>query len=211
MRLSRFVVTYHEVTPGEHVLYSVLSDRYLGVNDATLAAIEKWSVEPPSPEDLETAEYLLESGFLTASREMDDQRMRSYLEREAGGIPETMHITLMPALACDLACPYCFQKESPAFHRMPLNVECAGVQWILDRTVASRCRKLHVLYVGGEPLTRKGYILQTAELFSKALAARGGEFTWQITTDGVRLTLPSSPSSSNTATSGYCLHSFNIW
>src|SRR5205823_12637151 len=35
MQLSRFVVSYRNVRDGEHVLYSVLSDRYVGIDQAT--------------------------------------------------------------------------------------------------------------------------------------------------------------------------------
>jgi len=35
MQLSRFVVAYQDVRPGEHVLYSVLTDRYAGIDAAT--------------------------------------------------------------------------------------------------------------------------------------------------------------------------------
>ena len=38
MRLSRFVVTYKDVRPGEHVLFDVIGDQYVGIDDATLAA-----------------------------------------------------------------------------------------------------------------------------------------------------------------------------
>ena len=35
MQLSRFVVSYRDVREGEHVLYSVLSDRYIGIDVST--------------------------------------------------------------------------------------------------------------------------------------------------------------------------------
>jgi len=190
MRMSRFVVLYRDVAPGEHVLYSVLSDRYIGVDDATLRAIERWAGQPPRREEKETAQVLLESGFLICSREDDDERLRAHLEKVSDGMPGTMYITLMPTLACNLACTYCFQKESPAFNRMDTAVESATVDWILSRVAASACRKLMVHFFGGEPLTRKDYVLRTAEKFSRAMAARGGEFDWEITTNGVYLDLP---------------------
>src|SRR5207253_11108843 len=43
MHLSRFVVAYHDVRPGEHVLYSVRHDRYVVIDSATLEAIDLWS------------------------------------------------------------------------------------------------------------------------------------------------------------------------
>ena len=56
MQLSRFVVAYENVRPGEHVLYSVLEDRYAGIDDATLRAVARWSAGevPESAEELET-------------------------------------------------------------------------------------------------------------------------------------------------------------
>ena len=50
MRLSRFVVRYTDVRPGEHVLYSVLEDRYVGIDEPTLRAIEAWA-EGAEPRD----------------------------------------------------------------------------------------------------------------------------------------------------------------
>ncbi len=64
---------------------------------------------------------------------MDDERLRVHLQQTAAGMPETMYITLMPTLACNLACTYCFQKDSPAFNRMTSSVESGTVRWVLDR------------------------------------------------------------------------------
>ena len=40
MLLSRFILVYRNVGDDEHVLYSVLEDRYIGVDSATLDAID---------------------------------------------------------------------------------------------------------------------------------------------------------------------------
>ena len=113
MLLSRFILVYRNVGDDEHVLYSVLEDRYIGVDSATLDAIDRWSSgnEPDGANECATAELLLDSGFLTASREMDDQRLRSHLATVSEGLPGTMYITLMPTLVCNLACTYCFQRS----------------------------------------------------------------------------------------------------
>src|SRR5947208_16058783 len=47
MQISRFVVSYKDVQPGEHVLYSVLEDRYVGVDDPTLQAVSRWEKGAP--------------------------------------------------------------------------------------------------------------------------------------------------------------------
>ena len=192
MQLSRFVLVYPHVTDDEHVLYNVLADRLIAVNGAILEAVERWrSGEAPCEGDeAQTADYLLEAGFLAESREADEAALRAHLLRVAEGNPGIMYITLMPTLACDLACDYCFQKESPAFHRMSAETEPAAVRWILDRVEAGGLRKLVVHYCGGEALTRKDYLLRTAAAFGAAMRRRGGEFAWEITTNGVQLDLP---------------------
>jgi uncharacterized protein len=190
MELSRFVVAYRDVRPGEHVLYSVLTDRYIGIDQATSDAVERWTHgrRPADAAERETAKVLLEEGFVVRSRAEDDADLRDFLGRAAEGIPETMHVTLMPTLACNLACTYCFQKEAPAFTKMQSHTEESTLEWIL-RTVDERAlRVLHVHYFGGEPLTRKDFMLRTAEVLAASMEARGGEFKWSCTTNGIGLT-----------------------
>jgi uncharacterized protein len=189
MHLSRFVVSYKDVRRGEHVLYSVLEDRYIGVDEATLQALEQWKQgsAPAGESERETQDVLIEDGFLVEDRAEDDSRLRGYLQKASDGIPGTMFVTLMPTLQCNLACTYCFQKEHPAFTKMSSPTEDATLEWIL-RTIDERAlAKLHVHYFGGEPTTRKDYCLRTAEILSASMAARGGEFSWEMTTNGVLL------------------------
>jgi uncharacterized protein len=49
---------------------------------------------------------------------------------------------------------------------------------------------LHLHYFGGEPLTRKPFLLHTAEVLHSAMRARAGRFEWSITTNGIGLDLP---------------------
>lgn len=188
MHFSRFVVTYRDVRSGEHVLYDVISDHYIGVDDATLAAAARWRSGPPTGDtEVEVQAALAEAGVLVASREEDDARLRGFLEQASEGTPGTMYVTLMPTLACNLACDYCFQKDSPAFNRADHATEGSTVEWVLRRVDAAATRHLRVHYFGGEPLTRKDYLVRTAEVFAAAMKARGGTFDWEITTNGVNL------------------------
>jgi uncharacterized protein len=189
MQISRFVVGYDDVRPNEHVLYSVLHDRYVGIDAEIRSAIARWvSGEPAQGEDeREVRAALLDQGFLVEDRTQDDSNLRAHLAKAAEGMPGTLMVTLMPTLACNLACDYCFQKDSPAFTKMRAPTEQATLDWLL-RTVDERgLRALHVHYFGGEPLTRKDYVLRTAKALSSAMAARGGTFEWTMTSNGVLL------------------------
>ena len=114
MQLSRFLVAYESVRPDEHVLYDVLADSYVGLNSAALAAVTRATAGSVDEDDQAIAAELATQGFLVADRAHDDRRLRAHLDRVARGEPGVMSITLMPTLACNLACTYCFQKGSPA-------------------------------------------------------------------------------------------------
>jgi uncharacterized protein len=188
MRLSRFVLTYQGVRAGEHVLYDVISDHYVGVDELTFQAMQRWEGAPPLGEEEAIAQSLLaEQGILVRDGAEDDLRLRGFLEAAAEGIPGTMYLTLMPTLACNLACNYCFQKDHPAFTKMKERTEAATVEWILRKVDGAACRRLLVHYFGGEPLTRKDYLLRTAEIFSTSMLARAAAFEWEITTNAIGL------------------------
>ena len=189
MQLSRFVVAYENVRPGEHVLYSVLEDRYVGIDDATLRAVDRWSAggAPATAEERETQGVLVEDRFLVEGRGEDDARVSAHLDKAREGVPGTMYVTLMPTLQCNLACNYCFQKEHPAFTKMSSPTEDATLEWLLRQVDERGLRTLHVHYFGGEPTTRKDYCLRTAEVLSVSMKARGGKFRWDMTTNGIHL------------------------
>lgn len=190
MQLSRFLVTYASVRPDEHVLYDVLSDRYVGVNGATFSAITRLTTGSGDTDDCVVAGELAEQGFLVADRAHDDRRLREHLARVARGEPGVMTITLMPTLACNLACSYCFQKGSPAYNTMTRETEEQAIEFILRKVDQAGSRLLRLEYFGGEPLARKDVVLRTAEILSRSMAARGGSFSWHIITNGVSLDRP---------------------
>ena len=191
MRLSRFVVPYRDVRQGEHVLYDVLADRYVGVDDPTLEAITRWGAggKARGRDEREARQVLHEDGFLVEDRAEDDARLRASYAEARKGVPGTLFVTLMPTLACNLACTYCFQKDSPAFNKMPQATEDATLEWILRTVDARKLDTLKVHYFGGEPTTRKEFCLRTAEIFDAAMRARGGIFQWEMTTNGIELDL----------------------
>src|SRR5260370_16928513 len=112
MQLSRFVVSYPDVRPGEHVLYSVLEDRYVGIDEPTLQAMSRWRAggSPADAAERETQEVLVEGGFLVHPRHDDDVRLPAYLEKASKGIPATMFLTPIPTLPRT-------PPSNPSFHQ----------------------------------------------------------------------------------------------
>jgi uncharacterized protein len=188
VHLSRFVVAYRDAAPGEHVLYDVIGDRYVGVDGELLTAIEGWSQQGPSSEAEGQAQAsLAELGFLVPDAADDEARLGQHFGRAAEGMPGTMYVTWLPTLACNLACTYCFQKDHPASGHMSAETEAATLDFILRKVDEACTPRLVVHYIGGEPLLRKDLILRTAEILSRAMASRGRSFAWELTTNGVGL------------------------
>jgi uncharacterized protein len=190
MWLSRYVVTYRDVRHGEHVLYDVVSDRFVGVDDAGLAAIGRWTIGPPTATEAGAAAALTELGFLVDGEESDRARLHDARRRAAEGRPGSAVVTLMPTLACDLACTYCFQKEHPAQGHMSPSVEAAALAFIERAAGAPAVRRLELVYLGGEPLTRKDFVLRTAAHLALAMRRSGKAFAWQLITNGIALDVP---------------------
>jgi len=188
VRLSRFVITYRDVREREHVLYDVVNDRYVGVDDRALAALDRWRTAAPlAGEETETAEALAQLGFLVDGNAADEARLAAAERQAARGMPDTAYVTLLPTLACNLACTYCIQKDHPITGHMAPEVEEAAMTWVERAVIRSGARRLVVHYVGGEPLVRKGFLLRTAARLSAAMNRLGIAFGWEITTNGVNL------------------------
>jgi uncharacterized protein len=187
VRLSRFVLTYRDALPGEHVLYDVLEDRYVGVDDVSLEAISRWRTAPPAEAERDSAEALAELGFLVADDADDDARLAGARGRLRAGIPGMLHVSIVPTLACNLACTYCLQKNTPTTARMAADVEDATVAFVLRRAAAAKSTAITVHYIGGEALTRKDFMLRTARRISDGARALGLPFAWALTTNGVGL------------------------
>lgn len=180
------MIVYRDVAPGEHALYDVLSDRYVGVDEAGLAAIARWGEGAPADAERDAAEALSGLGLLVDGDAADDARLEAAHGAARAG-DGRVYVTLLPTLACDLACSYCIQKDTPATERMSAETEEAAVAFVLGRVDASRRSRLTVHYVGGEPLARKDLVLRTARRFADAMRARGGRFDWELTTNGFAL------------------------
>jgi uncharacterized protein len=186
VHLSRFVVAYRDAVPGEHVLYDVLEDRYVGVDGAGLDAISRWRDASPAEAERTAAEALQEMGFVVADEAADEARLRGAEARARTGPAGTTYVTLLPTLACNLACTYCLQKDAPG-QRMDAETEEATIAFVLRKVAAAGSSRLTVHYIGGEPLTRKDFVLRTAARFAAAMRERGGSFDWELTTNGIGL------------------------
>ena len=62
----------------------------------------------------------------------------------------TVSALVSTSYACNLACTYCFQKDTPAFTKMRDATRDAALEWIVRRVDERACHTLHVHFFGAD-------------------------------------------------------------
>lgn len=103
------------------------------------------------------------------------------------------HITLNLTNACNLACRYCFVKQTPAF--MPLEIAKQGIDFIWNNLQKHKQelkdipldQKCVITLFGGEPLLTFKSVIQPLFIYIEQKYGYKDNFTTEITTNGVLL------------------------
>lgn len=101
--------------------------------------------------------------------------------------PAVFNLTVLPTLACNLDCSYCFEKGVRPV-RMPDEVATAIVA-LVERQ-APRHLRIDLAWYGGEPLLQLDRITSLHPQIRKAAERAGCEFISSITTNGYCLDVP---------------------
>jgi uncharacterized protein len=112
----------------------------------------------------------------------------AYLENQFHGtlyVDTTLHMTLVPTLNCNLACPYCYNASRHGTMDERL-IEDIGL--FAERNVSRKTQRLSVAWVGGEPLLRYDVMGRLARRLGAVAAARGCTVEGSLVTNGTLLT-----------------------
>ncbi len=99
---------------------------------------------------------------------------------------DRLSLTILPTLACNLACTYCYERARPeSMTRETMDAICAFVE---DRARRERIDRFHVSWYGGEPLLTASTVWELSESFLKLSEQYGFRYTASMTTNGTLLT-----------------------
>ncbi len=126
---------------------------------------------------------LFEAGFLVEDQQAARQRVIAR-HRRACFLPAVFNLTLLPTLACNFACPYCFESGAPG---KSMNEEIIKRVLRLTQNQAPAHLRTDLSWYGGEPLLEIDLIANTHPKISAAVLSGGGEFTASLTTNGYLL------------------------
>ncbi|MCK9345054.1 MAG: SPASM domain-containing protein [Candidatus Pacebacteria bacterium] len=121
-------------------------------------------------------------GFLHKDDEIELIK-KTFLASRGG---DTLHLTLVPTLACNYSCEYCFQASYRTSAIMRPEVEEQLLQYI-ESCIQFGWRRFLVTWFGGEPLLRKAQIIKLTEDIRKVVRSARGKLDVTMVTNGALL------------------------
>lgn len=126
---------------------------------------------------------LIDKGFLVDAR-LDETDLLRRLRQQARSRPGSLGLTILPTLACNFRCVYCYEAHRP--QSMGPEVEAAVLRLAEDRLAAEG--ELSVTWFGGEPLLRMDIIERLSGAFIDLCGRRGARYTASMISNGYLLT-----------------------
>lgn len=132
----------------------------------------------------ENINILLKNGYIISkeTNELDILKLQSQVGKYMNN---KLTLTIAPTLACNMACPYCFEdKKNISMNETVQN----NLYNFTEEFLAKRsCKEFHVTWYGGEPLLEIGVIYNLSEKFIELCVEKGIHYTASIITNGVLL------------------------
>jgi uncharacterized protein len=164
MQLSVFNLYVEDFpAPGEVLVHNTLSGAYVVLPRELVSALEQRAGDAPH-DRTETARNETSGaldgtlddlsdpdvGVVVASRDQEERAYRDWLEGQRA-LPD-MRAIIAVNRACNFACPYCCQADVMDGSVMTPATADASAAWLASRAKAIGAQRLHVTFVGGEPL-----------------------------------------------------------
>lgn len=126
---------------------------------------------------------LRKAGFLVAYDELRHMRTQAFFESGRG---EALSLTICPTLACNFACPYCFEQARSG--RMSKETEDLVCRFAKENMERHGLKKLEITWYGGEPLLCPDVISRLSERLLGLCSELEADYQAGIVTNGWFLT-----------------------
>lgn len=152
MNLSKFTILFER--ENNYFLYNTKNLSLTKINNQTFYLLKNAqnSVKEFSNLPVDLFEYLKEKDFLDTDNDQyanDFCKTMEYGKRFKSFSNTSLSLVIAPTLACNFACPYCYEANLPN-EVMSENVEEGIVNFI--NSFGKRCNQLEICWEGGEPL-----------------------------------------------------------
>jgi uncharacterized protein len=177
MQLSMFNLYVEDVPErGEILVHNTLSGAYVVLDREAAAALDRCGrglaldeADRRLIDELELADP--DMGMLVASRADEERAYHDWLASQQAQ-PD---LTAMVAInrACNFACSYCCQSDVLDGSVMAPSMARQAADWLAARALEIGARRVHVTFVGGEPLLHPERIIALASALRARLQAPG--------------------------------------
>jgi uncharacterized protein len=142
--------------------------------------------EEAADEEDETVKQLFLNGFI--KKEGFDELLELEKEYRIHRFDRsTMILTIAPTMACNFGCDYCFQGSDKPNEEMSYEVQDAVIA-LIEKS-ASKIKRLHVAWYGGEPLIKTSIIEALSQRIIKICDLHKINYDSMIVTNGYLLDL----------------------
>jgi uncharacterized protein len=195
MQASVFNVRVPLPSGDDVFLMNTLTDAQLIVSADVTALLDRLdgraSFDALNGSDRETADLLLENGFLVADRQADHQALDRYFTTVTADSSE-LHITVLTTLQCNFACDYCFQGDHGDYNKfaekMSMETAVRTAAWVEREMDRVSPEHVTLMFFGGEPLLNLPVLFYLSERLYRSATARGLDLGISIITNGLLLT-----------------------
>ncbi|HYW18883.1 MAG TPA: radical SAM protein [Nodularia sp. (in: cyanobacteria)] len=135
---------------------------------------------------LRNTKNLVDMGFLHFDNEVEQVLSKFDSLKNQNSL---LHLTLVPTLACNFSCDYCFQTEYRNARFMSPEIQEATLSYV-ESLIASGRNEVVCTWFGGEPLLAKDIVLNMSQKLCSAIDTLGARrLHMDIITNGILLNL----------------------
>jgi uncharacterized protein len=193
VKTSKFnILARGKEDPSKALLYNTLHDHRILFDDPELSPEKLFDKIqnhlPLDPKEEEAASDLKEMGVLLDD-DVDEQKVfEEWYDAKIRNQTDLMQVTILPLMACNLACHYCFENAVREKGKMSPEMTDKVVSWIQRRLWKFRPKKLHIHFFGGEPLLHTPPIKKITKALFETCEKLRIEMEMGMITNGVLLT-----------------------
>ncbi len=192
MKPSKFnILTASKDDPGKFLLYNTLHDHRVLFDDPELnPAILFDKIQnrfPLTPKEQEAVPDLLGMGLLLED-ETDEQKIfEDWYHTKIRERTDIMQVTILPTMACNLACDYCFENEVREDGVMKPETVAKTIAYLKRRVERVKPKTLHIHFFGGEPMLQPETLKRIAREMHAFTEPLGIPLSLGMITNGVLL------------------------
>ncbi len=169
---------------GDFLLFNSLSGGFAKVPAANVEVVRRILDDPNgfdcnSPDKKQLFETAKKGGYIVKEN-VDEKAVLKMMSMLGRYSTEQFHLVILPTMACNFACNYCFQQEDTGI--MSLEMQQALVKWVETRLKVAN--QFQVGWFGGEPLLGYKCIDYLTGEFKRLCDKYDVEYSAAISTNG---------------------------